>query len=120
MRLVATLTRNVADCEMLVRVMVFNVAIGNCDDHSKKFSFVWDRDCQWRLAPAYDLTVQDGPFGEHFAAVAGKGRDITVRDLAQVAGLGGVSSGRTREICGEVIEAVASSGFVPRISAVHG
>lgn len=49
--------------------LVFNVLACNCDDHSKNFSFMLQRNGQWRLAPAYDLTfVADasvGPMGLH-------------------------------------------------------
>lgn len=42
------------DVATLFRLMVFNVAIGNTDDHLKNFSMLRD-ERGWRLAPAYDL-----------------------------------------------------------------
>jgi serine/threonine-protein kinase HipA len=43
------------DAEELFRRMVFNALISNSDDHPRNHAFVAQRD--WRLSPAYDLTV---------------------------------------------------------------
>ena len=59
-RLGKSLTRNPEDVEKLVRLMAFNVRLGNQDDHSKNFSFLLDAKGRWRLAPAYDLTPSRG------------------------------------------------------------
>lgn len=70
------LTQNVDDVEEMFRRMVFNYLIGNKDDHCKNFSFYVvkddsDRWC-WRLAPAYDLTVNsEGYNGQHATSVNG-------------------------------------------------
>jgi len=51
------LTRNHRDLLRLFRLMVFNVAAHNRDDHAKNFAFMLDdRTDEWSLAPAYDLT----------------------------------------------------------------
>ena len=42
------------DLEQLLRLMLFNAAIHNTDDHERNFSFRFDNDAL-RLAPAYDL-----------------------------------------------------------------
>ena len=44
-----------ADLHELWRRMVFNVMIGNLDDHLRNHAFIYDRDNKWRLSPAYDL-----------------------------------------------------------------
>ena len=36
--------------------MVFNVVAANNDDHSKNFSFLMNRNGEWHLSPAYDVT----------------------------------------------------------------
>ena len=58
------------------RRMVLNVLAYNRDDHSKNFSFIMNRDGQWRLAPAYDVTYAYNPQGEwtyqHLMSVNGK------------------------------------------------
>lgn len=40
----------------LFRRMAFNVYGGNVDDHNKNFSFLMDRNGEWHIAPAYDMT----------------------------------------------------------------
>lgn len=43
-----------ADLEQLFRRVVFNVAVGNRDDHLRNHGFLLNRN-GWRLAPAFDL-----------------------------------------------------------------
>ena len=43
------------DLHELWRRMVFNVMVGNLDDHLRNHGFLYDRDNKWRLSPAYDL-----------------------------------------------------------------
>ena len=45
----------VADLHELWRRIVFSVLIGNLDDHLRNHGFLYDKDGQWRLSPAYDL-----------------------------------------------------------------
>lgn len=69
--------------------MVFNVAGVNCDDHTKNLSFLLDRDGQWRLSPAYDVTYAYNPSGAwtsaHQMTVAGKRSDVTIGDCLELA-----------------------------------
>lgn len=39
----------------LFRRMIFNVLIGNTDDHGKNHGFLMDKQGRWSLAPAFDL-----------------------------------------------------------------
>ena len=39
----------------LIRCVLFNYLIGNCDAHAKNFSLIYDKDAGVRLAPFYDL-----------------------------------------------------------------
>lgn len=66
------LTKNVKELSKLLKVMVFNVAIENKDDHSKNFSFIY-KDKNWKLSPAYDLLKSSGFSNEHATAVNGIG-----------------------------------------------
>ena len=72
-RLGKSLTRNPEDVEKLVRLMAFNVRLGNQDDHSKNFSFLLDAKGRWRLAPAYDLTPSRGVGGNRPAWSTARG-----------------------------------------------
>ena len=55
----AMLTHSVAELWKVYRQMVFNYLIGNKDDHTKNFAFIY-RDGDWHFAPAYDLLPSDG------------------------------------------------------------
>ena len=66
------LTKDIREVEQLFRVMVFNVVIGNCDDHAKNFSFQL-KNGKWKLSPAYDLLPCHGMNGEHFTMIDGQG-----------------------------------------------
>ncbi len=75
--------------EQLYRRMVFNVMSRNCDDHTKNFAFIMDRSGKWELSPAYDLCHAYRPGSEwvsqHSLSVNGKRKDITKKDLVEVA-----------------------------------
>ncbi len=43
------------DLNELWKRVVFNVLVGNLDDHLRNHGFLYDRNGRWRLSPAYDL-----------------------------------------------------------------
>lgn len=63
---------------------VFNVLMGNDDDHGRNTAFLLDPQVGWTLAPAYDLVYQPGR-GARGMAVLGKERDITRQDFEALA-----------------------------------
>ncbi len=77
------------DAEELFRRMVFNVICFNCDDHTKNISFLMDKQGEWRLSPAYDMTYAYNPenrwLKQHQMAVNGKRENIYRGDLLKVA-----------------------------------
>ncbi|MDQ6981673.1 MAG: type II toxin-antitoxin system HipA family toxin [Mariprofundus sp.] len=103
-RITTLLTGNQADVLMMFRIMVFNVAIKNQDDHAKNFSFLMDDCGVWRLAPAYDLTQSILPSNEHSTSVAGKGCNISRDDMLVVAKNAGISSSGAREIIEQIYD----------------
>jgi len=108
MQLTLELTGNVSDCEQLYRVMCFNVLAGNCDDHARNFSYIC-HDGLWRLAPAYDLTQDEGFLGEHATLVNGKGSGITEEDLLAVGRTGGIAVRKGRQILKQITTCVAGN-----------
>lgn len=70
------LTQSDSDVEEMFRRMIFNYLTDNKDDHCKNFSFYVKHNkgkWEWRLAPAYDLTLcSDGYNGQHATSVNGK------------------------------------------------
>lgn len=100
------LTRRTADVEEMFRRMVFNYLTDNKDDHCKNFSFrvIDDSDgnYEWRLAPAYDLTVcTEGYNGEHATSVNKTGRPM-LTDMLAVGTKARLDERRCREIFDEV------------------
>ncbi|WP_342723985.1 type II toxin-antitoxin system HipA family toxin [Bradyrhizobium sp. B097] len=70
--------------QMFVR-MVFNVLARNRDDHAKNHAFLLAKDGVWHPTPAYDLTLSEGPGGEHNLAVDGEGKNPTNKHIMKVA-----------------------------------
>ena len=89
------------------RRMVFNVLGHNRDDHAKNFSFMMERDGEWRLSPAYDLVYSEGPGGEHSTSVAGEGAAPTQVDMMRVADRCGYDTVSARNMIAEVREVVS-------------
>jgi len=79
------LTKNVEEQIKMFRLAVFNLFAHNRDDHAKNFSFLLDKDNNWKLAPAYDLTFSEGPGGEHSTTYLGEGRNPRVEHLFRLA-----------------------------------
>ena len=98
-----------ADFEQQYRRMVFNVIARNQDDHTKNISFLMDKQGEWRLSPAYDVTYSYNPDGQwthqHQMSINGKRDHIQRSDLLQVADNVGIK--RADHIVDEVSTAVS-------------
>jgi serine/threonine-protein kinase HipA len=64
---------------------VFNLVGRNQDDHTKNFGFLMNRDGQWSLSPAFDMTYSYDPTGKwtntHQIKLNGKQDDFTKDDI---------------------------------------
>ncbi len=69
----------------MFRLAVFNLFSHNRDDHAKNFSFLLDKNSNWRLSPAYDLTFSFGPGGEHSTTYLGEGKNPNTEHLKKLA-----------------------------------
>ena len=107
LRLTLLLTKDMREVLKMVRLMVFNVRSGNRDDHSKNFSFLLNKENQWRMAPVYDLTPSEGINGEQTCMVNNKGKDITEKDFLAAAATVDVDARTVREIIQQVDAALA-------------
>ncbi|MEJ0079065.1 MAG: type II toxin-antitoxin system HipA family toxin [Alphaproteobacteria bacterium] len=85
LRATRVLTRDERHVRQMFRRMVFNVLAHNRDDHSKNHAFQMGADGSWRPTPAYDLTLSDGPAGEHSLAIAGEGKKPGHAHISKVA-----------------------------------
>ncbi len=93
---------------------VFNAIFNNRDDHSKNFAFRLDRARRWRLAPAYDLTFNVGPGGEHQMDICGEARRVTRAHLLELAAKGGIRPSAALRSLERMLEQVGQLG--PRLS----
>lgn len=57
LRATSAVTRHEGDVDQAFRRMVFNILAHNRDDHTRQHSYLMGADGEWRLAPAYDLTI---------------------------------------------------------------
>ena len=105
--LTGALTQDVREVEKMYRLAVFNVLAHNRDDHSKNFSFLMDKDGQWKVSPAYDLTFSSGPYGEQSTLVAGEGRNPTIEHLIKLGLFGSLKKDRIHEIIDQTRESLS-------------
>lgn len=83
LKVTLNLTKNMEEVYDLFRIMAFNIAIRNRDDHAKNFSFQLI-DGNWRLSPAYDILPSEGFRGFHTTTVNNNG-EPTIKDVISVA-----------------------------------
>ncbi len=92
------------DLEQQYRQMVFNVFIGNRDDHEKNFSMLHG-DNGWQLTPAYDLLPNTNNNPEHGLSFTSTAYAPTVEEMIQMGkGPFGLSKQRSDRIIQEVLQ----------------
>ncbi|OEU79580.1 MAG: phosphatidylinositol kinase [Desulfobacterales bacterium S5133MH4] len=95
------------DLQRLYRQMVFNVMIGNTDDHLKNFLILYN-DEGWRLSPAFDLVPNIGFNREHVLRIGYDNRPPDLETLLQEARHFGLKRRQqTLEVVMEIHEAVS-------------
>lgn len=77
---------------------VFNVIFNNRDDHTKNLAYRLNEQRQWQLAPAYDLTFDEGPNGYHQMSVMGEAWLIPQRALLKLAEVAALSEDQAKQI----------------------
>lgn len=99
-----------AQLEEQYRRMVFNVIARNQDDHVKNIAYLMDRDGQWSLSPAFDITWAYNPDGDwtaqHQMAINGKRDGFDLADLAACAATASINARRARDIVEQVRQSV--------------
>ncbi|MCX6272718.1 MAG: type II toxin-antitoxin system HipA family toxin [Bacteroidetes bacterium] len=75
--------------EQLFRRMVFNALSRNCDDHTKNFAFIMNKEGDWRLSPAFDVCHSYRPgsvwVGQQSLSINARRKDFTRADFLSVA-----------------------------------
>ena len=65
--------------------MLFNIYSFNCDDHTKNISFLMNKQGQWKISPAYDVSFAYNPNGmwtsSHQMTINGKRKNFTELDF---------------------------------------
>lgn len=85
LKITRLLTRDERNVRQMFRRMTFNVLAHNRDDHSKNHAYLMTSDGNWQPTPAYDLTLSEGPGGEHNLAIDGEGRNPSRENILAVA-----------------------------------
>ena len=107
LRIVRNVVRDVDAIDEMYRRMVFNVVAHNRDDHWKQHALLMSAGGSWTLAPAFDLTPNSGPGGEHYLTINGRGKGITGDDLLAVADAHAIRRPKAQGIIDQVRAAVA-------------
>jgi serine/threonine-protein kinase HipA len=106
------------------RRMAFNIVARNQDDHVKNIAFLMDKQGQWSLSPAYDMTYSFNPAGRwtgsHQMSLNGKRGDFVREDFVAAARGASMQRGRAADIVDEVTEVVSRWRDYARDAGVGG
>lgn len=83
------LTGSLSQSLKVFNLMIFNVLIGNKDDHAKNFSFIYSNG-KWEFSPVYDIVPSIGFNDNHSTTINGKGNPAK-QDIFEVAIKTGIS-----------------------------
>jgi len=106
MKATMALTKDINEVAKLFRQMVFNVLIGNKDDHAKNFSYLY-KNGTWQLSPAYDLLPSYGFNNNHTTTINGKGKP-EIKDCMELARQTSFPEKSAKMIIDEVLEGLKS------------
>ena len=102
--------------------MVFNIYAFNCDDHTKNISFLMDKQGQWKLSPAYDVSFAYNPNGlwtsSHKMTVNGKRKNFTELDFENCAKFGNLSHREVKNAIADVTAAVSNWKIIAKNSGL--
>jgi serine/threonine-protein kinase HipA len=95
-----------AQIEEQFRRMAFNVIARNQDDHVKNIAYLMNKQGQWQLSPAFDITYSYNPNGDwtaqHQMSINGKRDGFTIEDFRTCAKSAMMKRGRAEKILEEV------------------
>jgi len=95
------------DNSQLFRRMMFNILIGNNDDHARNHAFFWDG-TRYDLTPAYDICpmLRTGLTANQAMIVGKQGRSSTLKNALSEAGLFGLSKEDAISIKRELVDKI--------------
>ncbi len=98
------------DIEEQFRRMAFNIVARNQDDHVKNIAFLMNRNGQWSLSPAFDMSYSYNPSGTwtstHQMSMNRKRDGFTRADFRACGETASMKRGRADAILDEVVAAV--------------
>ena len=111
LRLTRHITGEQRAVEEQYKRMVFNIIARNQDDHAKNFSFIMDKQGEWRISPAYDITYANGKgyTKEHQLSLKGRTSQFERKMLLDFAQEQSIATKKSNEMIDETIEVL--SGF---------
>lgn len=96
-----------ADIEELWRRIAYSILITNTDDHLRNHGFLHDNRDLWRLSPAFDINPSPERPREMKTWISqDTGPEMSIDALMSVIAYFRISSGRAKEILGQVAHAV--------------
>lgn len=95
------------DAPELFYRMVFNVLIGNTDDHTRNHAFMYSfKNKDWRLSPAYDVLPINAN-QQHGIGIGLDGRNGTIENLISQSQRFGLKPFKAKKIVQEVLELIS-------------
>lgn len=100
----------VTDSHQIYRRMVFNILIGNVDDHLRNHGFIMtDKPGKYRLSPAFDILPHlESAAAPQYIGVGAYGRASTIDNALSQSGRFFLNSNQAEEIIQEVLSVVTS------------
>ncbi|MCF6290776.1 MAG: type II toxin-antitoxin system HipA family toxin [Desulfobacterales bacterium] len=95
------------DAQQLYRRMIFNILIGNTDDHARNHAFFWDGH-HYTLTPAYDICpmLRAGQTANQAMVVGNAGRESTIRNALSQPEQFGLTPAEAKIIQEEITETI--------------
>ncbi len=96
-----------ADVKQLYKRMIFNILIGNTDDHARNHAFFWEGS-HYTLTPAYDICplLRVGQTANQAMVVGKDGRESTIRNALSQPEQFSLTSSEAKTIQEEITEIV--------------
>lgn len=96
-----------ADAKQLFRRMIFNILIGNTDDHARNHAFFWDGN-HYTLTPAYDICpmLRAGQTANQAMIVGKNGRASTIRNALSQSELFSMTTPEAQTVQEEITEII--------------
>ena len=103
---------SIQEIEQQVLRAIFNVIGRNQDDHVKNIAYLMDKNGEWHLSPAFDLSYSFDPYGywtnQQQMSINGKRDQFEKDDLIQFAAIAGIKKNRADEMIENVVLAMKS------------